>query len=206
MVLLKYTMDKIPCDIIGRLIEGDSKALEWIYDNFSQKLYARLIRILKDETLCEEIIQDIFLAVWKHRETIDLNKNFNGFLFKISDNLAISALRKIGRDQRLKQAVWANMVTSLYLSDQSLLTRELSGIVNTAIQQLPPQRRKILELCKLDEKSYAEVAQQLGISVATVSNHMTLALKDLRRKLAFYLDDKQLKSLFIIWLFMSGIK
>lgn len=206
MVLLKYTMDKIPCDIIGRLIEGDSKALEWIYDNFSQKLYARLIRILKDETLCEEIIQDIFLAVWKHRETIDINKNFNGFLFKISDNLAISALRKIGRDQRLKQAVWANMVTSLYLSDQSLLTRELSGIVNTAIQQLPPQRRKILELCKLDEKSYAEVAQQLGISVATVSNHMTLALKDLRRKLAFYLDDKQLKSLFIIWLFMSGIK
>lgn len=199
-------MDKIPCDIIGRLIEGDSKVLEWIYDNFSQKLYARLIRILKDETLCEEIIQDIFLAVWKHRETIDINKNFNGFLFKISDNLAISALRKIGRDQRLKQAVWANMVTSLYLSDQSLLTRELSGIVNTAIQQLPPQRRKILELCKLDEKSYAEVAQQLGISVATVSNHMTLALKDLRRKLAFYLDDKQLKSLFIIWLFMSGIK
>lgn len=188
------------------MIAGDSRALELIYDKYADKLYMRLIRILKDAALCEEIIQDVFLTIWRRRETIDLDRNFDAFLFKISDNLAISALRKIGRDERMKQTVWANMVTSLYLSDESLLTRELSGVINNAIQQLPPQRRRILELCKLDEKSYGEVAQQLGISVATVSSHMTLALKDLRRILAFYLDDKNLKSIFIIWLLTSGIK
>ncbi len=171
---------KVDADLLRMLRDGDAIAFGKIYEVFAPTLYQRLLRLLKDTDTVEEILQDTFLKLWEKRTQIDPKQGFTTYLYRIADHLAIDVFRRISRDKALQQELWASTVSFYLHTEETFLAKEQQQLISMAIEQLPPKRKQILILCKLEDKSYQEVAELLGISVSTVSNQLVKAIKEIK--------------------------
>jgi len=187
--------------ILEKLKDGDLNSFNEIYFQYSPKIYVRLIRLVKDQTIAEEILQDVFTRIWLHREKIDPTKGFVSFLNHISDNLAMDFFRKVQRDKALQLEIWASAIELYYHTEEKLFLKDKQQILSKAIDSLRPKRKEILMLNKFEDKSYKEIADLLGISVSTVSNQLVSALKDIKEYIQKNYRDEYIISFFAAFLF-----
>ncbi|VTR44827.1 Probable RNA polymerase sigma factor fecI [Sphingobacterium thalpophilum] len=173
-------MPPIETATLEKLKNGDLDSFNEIYFRYSPKIYVRLVKLVKSQTVAEEILQDVFTKIWLYREKIDPGKGFISFVNHISDNLAMDFFRKVQRDKVLQLEVWASAVELYYHTEENVFLKDTQYMLSKAIDSLSPKRREILLLNKFQEKSYKEIADQLGISVSTVSNQLVSALKDIK--------------------------
>lgn len=178
--IMPHPLPKVNADLLRMLREGDAAAFGKIYKIFAPVLYQRLLRLLKDTDTVEEILQDTFLKLWEKRAQIDPEQAFTTYLYRIADHLAIDVFRRISRDKALQQELWASTISFYLHTEETFLAKEQRQLISTAIEQLPPKRKQILVLCKLEDKSYQEVAELMGISVSTVSNQLAKAIKEIK--------------------------
>lgn len=168
-------------DLAALLKQSDERAFGILYQRFSQRIYTNLRKLLKDEVLAEECLQDVFMKVWEKREQLNYEISFRAYLFRISENLVRDFFRKAARDQRLiSKLIIASTEFSSDLHDDYILKEEKS-LFSKAIEHLPPKRKKIYTLCKIEGKSYDEVSQLLGISNTTINDHMVKATKSIQK-------------------------
>src|SRR5690606_14909175 len=122
----------------------------------------------------QEILQEVFLKVWNYRDRIDIEKPFQAFLFQIMRNSVLDFFRKASRDKNIHSVLTSYMQTDREhrnsIEDQ-LYFKEATQEIEQAINALPPKCREVFILCKIEGKSYEEVANHLKISIATVNNH-----------------------------------
>jgi len=183
--------------LLQALKAGSMAAFNKIYLDYSPLLYKHLLKFLKSPELVEEVLQEVFIKVWNLREQIDPEKGFKTFLYTISSNLAINIIRKINRDKALQKEVWASSISYYLETEEKLLNKERQEIINLAISTLTPKRREILLFCKVEGKSYKEVAELLGISVSTVINQLVNAIQDVRNFIVKNYSQEYLLSLFV---------
>ncbi|MDN5285386.1 MAG: polymerase sigma-70 factor [Mucilaginibacter sp.] len=166
--------------LLAQLKEGEPRAFEQIYQLYSQRIYGRLIRLLKDEDMADSILQDVFLRIWERRVQIDPEQPFKAYLYKIAENFVYDYFRKIARDKKLQ--VKLRTATTEYYDqiEENIFKKENEALIGEAILKLPPQRQKVFLLCKIEGKSYEEAAGLLGISVSTVSNQLVKATKSVK--------------------------
>ncbi len=161
--------------LLVKLREGDYRAFEQIYNRYSTPLGYRLLRLLKSETLAEELLQDLFLKVWEVRETIDISRPFKSYLYRIAQNMAIDLFRRAAREKELlSEIITGNSELYSHILED-IYQQENQELLNSAIALLPPQRRKVFILCKLEGRSSGEVAGLLNISKNTVNDHLQKA-------------------------------
>lgn len=177
---MKVDTDPDEILLLSQLRDGNLTAFNRIYTTYAPRLYKRLLRLLKDPEVVEEVLQDVFLKVWDKRGEIIPDRGFRTFIFRMSDNLAIDLFRKIGRDKKLQMELWAASISFYFHLEENVLKDEEITILKEAIETLSPKRKQILILCKLEEKSYKETAEILGVSVSTVSNQLVKAMKDIK--------------------------
>jgi RNA polymerase sigma-70 factor (family 1) len=173
-------------EVLADLIEGSKYAFEKIYRLYSPRLFGRLLKLVKSEQQAQEILQDVFLKIWEQRKSIDPEKSFRSFLFKIAENKVYDFFRKVTRDKNLESELIV-----LSTDDHTVIEAFLSGdenlkLLDKAIEDLPPQRQQVFRLCKLEGKTYKEVSELLGISVSTISDHIVKGTKSIRD----YFDNK----------------
>ncbi|SEM74636.1 RNA polymerase sigma factor [Mucilaginibacter sp. P25] len=174
---------------------GDEIAFEKFYDIHSRNLYSRILRIIKDEEIVQEILQDVFLKIWTKRDTLDPEKPIKAYLFKIAENLVYKHFRKIAQDQRLIEQLIENNIDYVLPVEDKIIESETKILINKAIESLPPQRKIVFTLCRLEEKSYKEVSELLGISVYTINDHLVKANKSIKQ---YFLANQHLALLVII--------
>ena len=75
-------------ELLIALRSGDQKAFEKIYQMYSPRLFGKLMKLVKSESNAKDILLDVFIIVWERRESIDIDKSFRSFLFKIAENKA----------------------------------------------------------------------------------------------------------------------
>jgi len=167
--------------LLRDLKAGSLPAFNQLYMFYSPALYAHLLKFLKSPELVEEVLQEVFVKLWNLRTEIEPDRGFKTFLYTISSNLAINLIKKINRDKALQAEVWDSSISYYLHSEEKLLDKERLEIVDRAIATLTPKRREILHFCKVEGRSYKEVAELLGISVSTVSNQLVNAIHDIRR-------------------------
>jgi RNA polymerase sigma-70 factor (family 1) len=186
-------------DLVLALQKGDEGAFETIYGLYSQRLFGRLLKLVKTEAQAQEILQDVFIKLWQHRHSLDAEKSFRSFLFRIAENKVYDFFRKAARD-KLMQANLISLATTNYINIEDY-TREEENLklLYKAIESLPPQRQQVFRLCKLEGRSYKEVSELLGISLSTISDHIVKATKAIKE--FFY---KQPPSLLLITLLLFG--
>ena len=165
------------------LTEGSETAFEKLYRLYSKHLLGYLIRLVKSETFACELLQDAFIKIWNNRCNIDPNQSFRSYLFRIAENLVYDFFRKAARDKKL-QAVLINSASSEYRHlEEDVCSKENVQLLRKIIDDLPPKRRQVFQLIKIEERSYAEVSALLNISTYTINDHIVKATKFVRERL-----------------------
>jgi len=167
-------------ELSSLLRHGDKSAFARLYEMYSQRIYTNLIRLLKDEDLAQELLQEVFVRIWDKRETLQVETSFRSYLYRVSENLVRDFFRKAAKDKRMmEQLIMA--ASELYIDNEELyIHKENNILLHQAIDTLPPQRRRIFILCKIEGKSYNEVSEITGVSVSTVNDHIVKATKAIR--------------------------
>lgn len=171
-------------ELIKLLQKGDKSAFTEIYDRFHKPVYRYLLSMVKVDQYAEDLVHEIFLKLWEIREKLHIKAEFSSYLFRICHNKAVDATRKIAKDRLLKSELLRNydeLTTDQHHSLEEL--HRFDQLVEQAIDTLPPQRKRVYELCKRGGKSYREVGLELGIAPNTVKDHMAKALASLRLEL-----------------------
>ena len=169
---------------------GDEAAFTEIYDRYHKGVYYYLLGFVKDPLLAEDLVNEVFIKVWEIRDRLHIEASFGAYLYRTCHNRATNTLKKIASDNRLRQRVIDHLQT--ITAHDLPLPGELEAydrLLDAALDTLPPQRRKVFELCRQQGKTYEEAASELGISANTVKDHMSHALKTLR---AFLKDNGEI--------------
>ena len=185
--------------ILG-LINGDVRAFEQVYKHFSKSLLRHIHSITKDEEQSFDILQMTFIKIWHNRQEIDQEKSFQAFLYQIANNLSIDYLRKVAKDLKKQEELWNNSIIHSLSVEEEYIIKEKKKIIEAVIDQLPQQQQRVFRLIKMEGHSYAEAAEILQLSPATVSNHLTAAVKSVREILT-----NNSNQLFFILFIINGL-
>ncbi len=163
-----------------RLQQGDESGLRWLFDRYYKVLVADAHRILKDPDACQDMVQDAFAALWIRRKTLVIQHQVGGYLRRTVVNKTLNYLKTSKRLQFGDEAAWVDMEAEEPAGGKEDRHVALEHAVHTAIDQLPEKCRLVFVLSRFEDKSNREIAEALGISVKTVENQMTKALRVLR--------------------------
>ena len=152
------------------------KIFEKIYGDHYSRLYYFALSLLADEDECHDIIDEVFLNVWKNIETIETD-SIGTYLMTAVRNRAVDRMRR-DKLHRHYSEEYMRQSTEFY-SDYSV-ELEKDRLVERMLNSLKPPKDEILRLCYIERKRYADVAAMMGISPNTVKKHISDALKMLR--------------------------
>lgn len=156
---------------------GNEPAFREIYDRYHVQMYFISKKYVKDHTLAEDAVQDIFLKLWDKRKDIDDQKSLNGFLFTMLRNHLLNLLRDRKKEIVSISEVNKEMLAGGGLADDDLLYHEYHEILNEGMSQLSDREREVFELRTLCNHSNSEVAKLLNINIRTVKTHYYLSSK-----------------------------
>jgi RNA polymerase sigma-70 factor (ECF subfamily) len=159
--------------------------VELLFRQYYAGLCKSLYRTLRDASLAEDIVQEVFLKVWDMRGTLRLDEAVPAYLYRSCYNAALNLLKsqKPQTDITLLQ----QQIPASDTAGQHLDLQETEARVFQAVAALPPQTRLVFSLSRFEELSYKEIADRLEISVKAVEKHMGIALQRLRENLREYL-------------------
>lgn len=169
--------------LIVALKANDHQAFDTLFRKYARKLYNFSLATTKNKFIAEEMVQVVFLKIWEKRNQISEHHSFNSFLFTIAYHEIITWIRKARSDQRKTLAFQAynNLVSNE--TEIKIDFQNFENLTMQLIEQLPERRREIFRLSRQEGLSNKEIADKLKISVKTVENQMTAALRFLRKNL-----------------------
>ena len=162
------------------LLKDDEKALQLIFDRYYKYLVVTAYNLLGDDHRSKDLVQDVFFELWKKRENLNVHGSLKSYLRKAVINRCIDEIRRkkrSGTPEDIRNFEQPDQNTS---PQQQLETQELQQVINRAIDSLPHRCREVFALSRLEGWSHKEIAEKLGISVKTIENQMTKALKIIR--------------------------
>ncbi|MBE7170078.1 MAG: RNA polymerase sigma-70 factor [Williamsia sp.] len=162
---------------------GDTYDWDRIYLENYTGLYQYAFTILNDESLAEEMIHQVFLRILEKKEPVAIHTSLKAYLYRSVNNESLNHLKhqKVKQDYQAHAAYTSNRQPATPSSN--LDYRELEHRLREAMNRLPEQCRTIFQLSRYEELKYAEIASQLGLSVKTVENQISKALKRIREHL-----------------------
>ncbi len=175
-------------ELVLQLKEGSEKAFELLYRRYSNKVAAFVFPYCNSTEDAQEAVQEAFLAVWLNRATIDPSRSFDNYLLTIAKNFALKIVRKSIQQRLLEQKLAllrSDHETSP--SESEILPEDVEKKLDQIVQQLPNRSKQVFLLRRVEGLSNKEIAQQLGISISTVENHINLAISRIRQ--AFLLSE-----------------
>ena len=178
------SMQHVPdSGLIARMMAGDESALSEIYDRYSGMLFGMLTRILQDRQSAEEVLQDLFMQLWRNAAQFDANRGALGsWLLVIGRNRAISRLR--GRNREVleeKEGDYANTFVSDQNIEDEAARSELARGLSAALATLPAEQRQALELAYYEGMTQSEIAASTGCPLGTVKTRVRTAMQSLRQ-------------------------
>jgi len=175
--------DHIEKEIMLRLRKGESRAFDIIFHLYAKRICHFAYSFLKNKQDSEEVVQEVFLRIWKNRKNTDEYYSFKSYLFTISYNVIIDKFRERLKDKKYIAYLKDNAITCESDIEKKIDYSDLNELYNNAVELLPKRRRIIYKMHRIKGLPYQEIAKKLNISPKTVENQMTSALKYLREKL-----------------------
>lgn len=173
-------------ELIDLFKTAPQQAVEKLFQLYYSDLCKSVYRILKDEGLAEDIVQEVFYELWRKRDRLGVQTSFRAYLKRAAINKSLNYIR----DNKIKfdgDEHYAYIESKENLSKQIEL-KNLKEIVDQEIDKLPPKCRRAFILSRYDDLSYKEIAAEMEISTKTVEKHISKALKILNHVLRPYLQ------------------
>ena len=161
--------------------KGQARALAKLFDKYYEPLCNFAFLFLKDTKLTEEIVDDVFINIWRRRDELNIHTNPKAYLYRSTRNGVISHLRKNNPEFGSIEMLEGGKSPDAPASPEALMIRkEIAAKVTYLLDKLPAQAGLVFRMHKMDGLKYKEIAEVLDISVKTVENHMGRALKIFR--------------------------
>jgi RNA polymerase sigma-70 factor (ECF subfamily) len=184
--------------ILFAVSTGDQKAFAALFSRYKDRVYTIAFTYTDNRTIAEEVVQDVFMRVWKNRPKLNEINNFSSWIHVIARNRALTELQKIAREGERKEELISYLPTEVSDAEQKLQDNSMEELLEKALTRLSPQQRKVFVLTRLQGHSRTEVAEMLHLAPATVSVHLAIALRSIR---AFLTNQLELTTLLLFFLF-----
>ncbi|WP_418895440.1 RNA polymerase sigma-70 factor [Limibacterium fermenti] len=175
-------------DLVIRLINNDQEAFCELYAKYKTRLLYFAAKFIKSNEFAEDIYQDAFAVIWQSRCFLDPEKSFSSYLYTVVKNRILNTLRDIENNQKLKSHILDYSIDHSDTTNQFIEASELQAILDKALAKLTPRQRQVFEMSRDAQLSHKEIAEILGISVFTVQEHISIALKTIKSYLKEYPD------------------
>ena len=175
--------------LIARARRGDPGAFEEIVRLYQRRVYGVALRIVRAHDVADDVAQEAFLRAWRSLDRFDLDRPFGPWVCRIAANLAVNYVRSPrAREEGLPEGhAEAKAATPGPLG--ALLDGEATRVLDAALAELPSEQRAVLVMRAVEEMSYAEIAEALGISPGTVMSRLYRAREKLALALRPYLGQ-----------------
>jgi RNA polymerase sigma-70 factor (family 1) len=175
--------------------QKDGQAFENYYKKHYKAFFLAAFTYLKDAGIAEEIVNDVFIKLWDAGDTIQIESSLRAYIYRAVINRSLNELDKSRKARQQQKAYSRRPEESFEL--RAIEENELKIRLYQAIDQLPEQCQKVFRMSRFEELKQQEIADQLDISIKTVKNHITHALKQLNKVLA---DWNTLPLVWIVWI------
>ena len=166
--------------LIERLQQGDENALSVLYKEYWEMMYLAAFNLVKNKHVCEDLVQEVFISLWKKRQNLVIKISLRGYLYtsvvyKVYDHFRknkskINVELVEGFDKRIEQST----------PESKLIYSELIEFINISIEELPEKCKLVFKLSRDEQLSHKEISEKLNISVRTVEGHVLKAIKHIK--------------------------
>jgi RNA polymerase sigma-70 factor (family 1) len=166
--------------LVERVAAGDESAFTQLFHHHFHHLYGFAHSVVKSHELAEEIVQDVFVRVWKNRQQLLTVERLDDWLFIITRNVSFKALQDLIRDTGRSKQLEKYFDLAPDTAEQQVLYKESLSIIEEAVQTLPPQQQQVFRLSRMQNLSLDEIAAVMSLSKNTIKSHLTKALHSVR--------------------------
>ena len=172
--------------------KGSEKAFHTFYTLLFSNLIKYVRQIVKDVLLAEDIVQEIFVKIWRDRDSINIIGSVQTYIYKMAHHAAINKLQHLATSKNkvnrtVSDEEW-QFIRDTYQVDDDLMiqieTDELDACIRLAVETLPAKCKEAFMLSRYDDMSNEEIAQKMEISVNTVRTHLYHAIEVIRAKIS----------------------
>ncbi|MCD7978206.1 MAG: RNA polymerase sigma-70 factor [Tannerellaceae bacterium] len=172
-------------ELLKALSHDDLQAFDRLFRNYFPKLKRFLAGFSGNETMAEDLAQDVFVKLWQNRTSLSHIRNLNAYLYTMARNALYNQLELSYYSHTLSEEHIPEIPT-LESLEELLFADELEEIIRHTVEHMPPQRKMIFNLSRVEGLKNEEIATRLQIGKRTVETHISAALKELRKALAIF--------------------
>ena len=172
--------DKSDRYLVERIQKGDRNAFRQLFERYYPLFVSFARKLLRDNQMAEDLVQNVFVRVWSSRERLDVDRNIRSYLLVAVRNEVFCYIRGIGREfhEQLSEDVRVTDTDAAQIMNAKDMERDIRQI----IADMPDRRREVFSMSRNENLSNKEIADRLGLSVRTVEKHIENALTDIRHK------------------------
>jgi RNA polymerase sigma-70 factor, ECF subfamily len=172
-------------ELLKAIAVKDETALAMLYDRYRLILFGLLMRILNNREEAEDVLQELFLQVWRKAADFDQNRGrpFT-WLITLARSRGIDRLRTLSARERVAEAGAREVAEEISDAASDAFKSEQRGLVTDALAQLPDEQKRPIMLAYFDGLTQSEIATRLGAPLGTVKTRMRTGLMKLRELLA----------------------
>jgi RNA polymerase sigma-70 factor, ECF subfamily len=171
---------------ITALKMGDRAAFEYIYGYCGPNLYAFTRKLVHNKDDTEEVVQEVFLKVWERKHFLDPQQHFDSYLYRIARNLVYNKARHQVYELAYGKYLLGKESATENATEDQLAYQELTLLLEQAYTTMPPTRKQVFMMSRLEGLSNGEIAERLQTSSSNIANHINKALHDIRKKLEHF--------------------
>jgi RNA polymerase sigma-70 factor (ECF subfamily) len=167
--------------LVARIRAGDQQAMSELYDRYSKVVYAVALRVLQDAAGAEDVLQDVFLQLWRSPDAFDASRgSLAAWLAVIARHRSIDRLRKRRPETNIEDCVIASGLDLRDETERALLIEKVRG----ALASMSPEQRQAMELAFFQGLTHTEIAEKTGEPLGTIKTRIRSGLQQLRAKFA----------------------
>ena len=164
--------------IVELLQERDEKAISLLYDNYANTLYGVAYKVVKDEDLAQDVVQESFVKIWKKSDSYDASKaKLFTWLFRITRNTAIDKLRSVNTKADKEIQIDVSDVYNLGVNT----TRPEFMDVKEHLDKIEPKYKIVLDALFFEGMTQQEASEELDIPLGTIKSRLKIGLRELRK-------------------------
>jgi RNA polymerase sigma-70 factor (ECF subfamily) len=167
--------------LVARIRAGDQQAMSELYDRYAKVVYAVALRVLQDAAGAEDVLQDVFLQLWRNPDAFDASRgSLSAWLAVISRHRAIDRVRKRRPETDIEDCVIAAGPDLRDETERALVIEK----VRVVLDQMNPDQRQAMELAFFQGLTHTEIAEKTGEPLGTIKTRIRSGLQQLRAKFA----------------------
>lgn len=164
--------------IVELLQEGNDKAISLLYEHYGDTLYGVAFKVVRDEELAQDVLQESFVKIWNKAHTYDASKaRLFTWLFRITRNTAIDKVRSLSNKSEREIQMDVSGVYNVGVED---LRPELMDM-KQQLDKIEPRYRTVLEALFFEGMTQQEASEELGIPLGTIKSRLKIGLRELKK-------------------------